>query len=85
MLTFQFQTHMTIRHGEIQAASISGLSYVDDIDQPSQDQSVGQALVKQRIHHISDWRETLKSASPIPIANSEPIGRWLNTMFGLAK
>ncbi|KAK1754429.1 lipoyltransferase [Echria macrotheca] len=80
----EFSAHFTIRHGEIQTFSITGLRYTDDIDAASQDLALSQALVGQRIHHITDWRETLQSASSTPITDAQAVGGWLNTMFGLS-
>ncbi|KAK0634341.1 hypothetical protein B0T17DRAFT_481550 [Bombardia bombarda] len=75
-----FQFNLTARHGEIQDAAISGLTYLDDVDSASQNQVLSQALVSQHLHRITDWREALGSASPVPV-DSEPVGRWLNGIF----
>ncbi|KAL2024342.1 hypothetical protein VTK56DRAFT_8824 [Thermocarpiscus australiensis] len=77
-----FQAHLTFRHGEIQSAAISGLEYHDFVDEDGQDKALSQALVKQRLHNLSDWRATLKSASPV-LADADEVGEWLNHMFGI--
>lgn len=82
LTTTQFQAHFSVRHGEIQSAALSGLEYHDFVDEASQDAALSQALVKTRLHHISDWRETLRSASPVPVDTDE-VGEWLNHMFGI--
>jgi lipoate-protein ligase A len=51
------------------------------IDEPSQDEILSSALVKQRIHHIQDWRKAVQEASPVPV-NVDQAGKWLNYMFG---
>ncbi len=38
--------------------------------------------MKQRLHHIKDWRRTLKQASPIPV-DVDDVAEWLNHMFGI--
>lgn len=80
--SLQFQAQFTVRHGEIQSAAFSGLEYHDFVDEASQDEALSQALVKKRLHDITDWRRTLKLASPIPVDTDE-VGEWLNYMFGI--
>lgn len=73
---------LSVRHGQIQEASFSGLSYRDDIDQTSQDQALSKALIGQSIHHIADWCEALRDASPLPV-ESEVVGGWLNSLLSI--
>ncbi|KAL2197073.1 hypothetical protein P885DRAFT_36355 [Corynascus similis CBS 632.67] len=77
-----FQTHLTIRHGEIQSANVAGLEYPDFIDETSQDAILSKALTHQRLHHIIDWRRTLEDASQIPV-EVDQVGNFLNHMFGI--
>ncbi|KAK4102511.1 hypothetical protein N658DRAFT_447053 [Parathielavia hyrcaniae] len=78
----KFQAQFTVRHGEIQAASVSGLEYHYAVDDASQDVILSNAMVEQRLHHIKDWRSTLRQASPVPV-DAEGVGEWLNHMFGI--
>ncbi|KAL2143670.1 hypothetical protein VTI28DRAFT_10177 [Corynascus sepedonium] len=77
-----FQTHLTIRHGEIQSANVAGLEYPDFIDETSQDAILSNALTHQRLHRIIDWRRTLEDASQIPV-EVDQVGNFLNHMFGI--
>ncbi|KAK4248933.1 hypothetical protein C7999DRAFT_39922 [Corynascus novoguineensis] len=77
-----FQTHLTIRHGEIQSANVAGLEYPNFIDENSQDAILSKALTHQRLHHIVDWRRTLEDASQIPV-EVDQVGKFLNHMFGI--
>ncbi|KAH6848166.1 hypothetical protein B0I37DRAFT_415840 [Chaetomium sp. MPI-CAGE-AT-0009] len=81
-LPYGFKTHFGIRHGEIQSATIAGLEYHDFVDETSQDEILSKALVKQRLHYITDWRRTLKQASPVPV-DVDDAGEFLNHMFGI--
>ncbi|KAJ4307252.1 hypothetical protein N0V88_000633 [Collariella sp. IMI 366227] len=81
-LPYDFRAHFTVRHGEIQSANISGLEYHDFVDEVSQDAVLSQALAKQRLHYIKDWRRTLKQASPVPV-DVDDVGEFLNHMFGI--
>jgi lipoate-protein ligase A len=82
VLTIQFRAQFTVRHGEIQAATITGLEYHYAVDDASQDVILSNALVKERLHHIQDWRSTLQQASPVPV-DVDGVGEWLNHMFGI--
>ncbi|EAQ84102.1 hypothetical protein CHGG_10506 [Chaetomium globosum CBS 148.51] len=73
---------MDIRHGEIQSATMAGLEYHDFVDEASQDEILSKAVVKQRLHYITDWRRTLQQASPIPV-DVDDAGEFLNHMFGI--
>ncbi|KAH6622701.1 hypothetical protein F5144DRAFT_336571 [Chaetomium tenue] len=81
-LPYGFETHFSIRHGEIQSATMAGLEYHDFVDEASQDEILSKGLVKQRLHYITDWRRTLKQASPIPV-DVDDAGEFLNHMFGI--
>ncbi|KAK4142008.1 uncharacterized protein C8A04DRAFT_38662 [Dichotomopilus funicola] len=90
-----FQTHLTLRHALIQSATLTGLAHhdfalPDDEDHP--DTLLSHALLHTPLHHISDWRTTLRQAA----ASSELIdgdvnvdveveeaGVFLNEMFGV--
>jgi lipoate-protein ligase A len=82
VLTAQFCAQFTVRHGEIQAASIAGLEYRYAVDEASQDVILSSGLVNERLHHIQDWRTTLEQASPVPV-DVDGVGEWLNQMFGI--
>ncbi|KAL2128502.1 hypothetical protein VTI74DRAFT_9102 [Chaetomium olivicolor] len=81
-LPYDFQAHLTVRHGEIQSANISGLEYHDFVDEASQDEVLSKALAKQRLHYIRDWRRSLKQGSPVPV-DVDDVGEFLNHMFGI--
>ncbi|KAK3293577.1 uncharacterized protein B0H64DRAFT_216499 [Chaetomium fimeti] len=81
-LPYGFKTHFNIRHGEIQSAALAGLEYHDFVDETSQDEILSNGLVKQRLHYITDWRRTLKQASPVPV-DVDDAGEFLNHMFGI--
>ena len=61
---------------------MAGLEYHDFVDETSQDEILSNALVKQRLHYITDWRRTLKQASPVPV-DVDDAGDFLNDMFGI--
>ncbi|KAK4235777.1 hypothetical protein C8A03DRAFT_36363 [Achaetomium macrosporum] len=81
-LPYGLQAHFTVRHGDIQSAAVSGLEYQDSVDEASQNEILSKALVNQHIHHIKDWRTTLKQASPSPV-DVDDAGEWLNHIFGI--
>lgn len=63
---------------------MAGLEYHDFVDETSQDEILSKALVKQRLHYITDWRRTLKQASPVPLdVDVDDAGDFLNHMFGI--
>ena len=61
---------------------MAGLEYHDFVDEDSQDAVLSNALAKQRLHYIKDWRRTLKQASPVPV-DVDDAGEFLNHMFGI--
>ncbi|KAH8883031.1 hypothetical protein GQ53DRAFT_433550 [Thozetella sp. PMI_491] len=77
----KFRASLTIRHGQILEASVSGLVYGEDVESMSHDQTLSGALVNQTIYHIADWEEVLKAASPVHVEVGAT-GRWLNELFG---
>ncbi|KAH6621509.1 hypothetical protein B0J18DRAFT_458005 [Chaetomium sp. MPI-SDFR-AT-0129] len=92
-----FQTHLTARHALIQSASLTGLAHhdfalPDDEDHP--DTLLSRALVNNAtpLHHISDWRTTLRQAAAsneliegdVNVdVDVEEAGVFLNEMFGV--
>lgn len=38
--------------------------------------------MKQRLHHIGDWRDAFKQASPVPV-EADNVGELLNHLFGI--
>lgn len=78
----QFQAHFTVRHGEIQSATLAGLEYHDFVNEAEQDAFLSKALTNKRLHHITDWRRTLTQASPVPV-DVDAVGDFLNHMFGI--
>ena len=78
----QLDVSLTVRHGQLQDAHLSGLKYGDSIDGVSQDQAVSEALDGQALHEIRDWHEALGTASPVPL-ESDHVGKWLNGLFGV--
>lgn len=73
---------MTVRHGQIQDANITGVEYSDSVDGLSQDQAVSKALVGRSVHQIGDWDQVLNESSPVPPQDSR-VGKWLNSLFGV--
>jgi hypothetical protein len=61
---------------------MGGLEYHDFVDEDSQDEILSKALVKKRLHYITDWRRTLEQASPVPV-DVDDAGEFLNHIFGI--
>ncbi|KAL1882355.1 hypothetical protein VTK73DRAFT_1914 [Phialemonium thermophilum] len=78
-----FGAYLTVRHGQVQEASLTGLSYGHDIDPPSQDRLLSDSLVGLTLYRVTDWRQTLQDASPSPLLDAEAVGSWFNDMFGI--
>jgi lipoate-protein ligase A len=79
-----FRATLTVRHGQIQEASISGLGYLDTpADKARHDQTLGAALEGMHLIRIQDWAETLRNASPAPLNRDETdaVGAWLDSVF----
>jgi lipoate-protein ligase A len=74
---------MTVRHGQIQDAHMSGLEYRESVDGLSQDEAVSKALLGRTIHEIPDWKHLLDEVSPVPLRD-EAVGKWFNSMFGVS-
>ncbi|KAK3901887.1 putative lipoate-protein ligase A [Staphylotrichum tortipilum] len=78
-----FHAQLTVRHGEIQSARFAGFEYRDfGVDEACEDGILSTTLAGKRLHHIKDWRRTLKQASPAAI-DADNVGDWLNHMFGI--
>jgi lipoate-protein ligase A len=75
---------LTVRHGQIQDAKISGLKYGESLDGLSQDQAISKALVGRTLDEIRDWHKALEEASPVSL-ESEHVGKWLNGLFGVGR
>lgn len=73
---------LTVRHGQIQDAKISGLEYGESPDGLSQDQAISKALAGRILGEIRDWRKTLEEASPVSLESGH-VGKWLNGLFGV--
>jgi lipoate-protein ligase A len=74
---------MTVRHGQIQDAHMSGLEYRESVDGLSQDEAVSEALVGRTIHEIRDWKAVLEEASPVPFKDGA-VGKWFNSLLGVS-
>lgn len=74
---------MTVRHGQIQNAQVSGLEYNESVDGLSQDQAVSKALLGRTIHHVDDWRDVLDEISPVPLKDGA-VGKWLNSLLSVS-
>ncbi|KAK3370815.1 hypothetical protein B0T24DRAFT_300420 [Lasiosphaeria ovina] len=78
--------HLTVRHGEIQTAAVSGLRYItlsSADESTAHDAALSTSLAGQRLHDIGDWRAVLERAAPVSAADRLHVGGWLNGMFGL--
>ncbi|KAK0705973.1 hypothetical protein B0T26DRAFT_814647 [Lasiosphaeria miniovina] len=78
--------HLTVRHGEIQTAAVSGLRYVAlsrADESAAHDAALSTSLAGQRLHDIRDWHAVLERAAPVSAADRLHVGGWLNGMFGL--
>ncbi|KAL2265781.1 hypothetical protein VTJ83DRAFT_6881 [Remersonia thermophila] len=71
-----FRAHLVARHGEIQSVDIRGLSGAE-----ADATALAAALVRQRLHHISDWRRALDEAGRGPV--DPGVGEFLNEMLGI--
>lgn len=78
-----FRMSMTVRHGQIQNAQVSGLEYNESVDGLSQDQAVSKALLGRTIHHVDDWRDVLDEISPVPLKDGA-VGKWLNSLLSVS-
>jgi lipoate-protein ligase A len=78
------EVSLTVRHGQIQDAVLSGLKYGENLDGLSQDQAISKALAGRTLHEVEDWHKTLEEASPVPLQN-EHVGQWLDGLFGVGR
>ncbi|KAK4185818.1 hypothetical protein QBC35DRAFT_502879 [Podospora australis] len=75
-----FNIHLNVRHGEITAASISGLEWRDIVNNPEQD--VNETLVGQKVYKVKDWRPVLDHLSSVSTNDTTlKAGEWLNLVF----
>ncbi len=58
------------------------MTYREAVDSISQDHALNQSLVNKTIYHVADWKELLRSASPVPL-DEKAVGAWLNQLFGI--
>lgn len=90
----QFNIEFTLRHGEIQTASVTGLNYEGPaVDEDFYDGMVSQSLAKGsedenqvKLYEISDWATVLKSATSgqtfkVSDSSLKSISEWLNKVF----